>query len=1661
MKASLRRLAVGLVAGVALVGRAETCYWTGAGGDNKWSNVGNWAVGSPNGAAPASAPTVATDVVLDGAGNALIDVDGEGYGARTLSTTNTADLTKPVTVAGLPLTVQGAFYTRVDTVISNAVSLSADSRVDFYNYGKTLTFVKPVSAPSATEVVFGRTAQKSSYDFKDAFTAPLAAVKNHGAFHTYVYFRGKVTAKSVTSGSSSDNSDVQFFVSGNEVGQLSVPHYSSFYIDAPNAFSTNTVFVFPSSPSNVNGDIFYVTGDQAVDRIQSPNGAQIDGANRVKGNAAYDSTITMKATEDAFAMVAFQGKLSLVWDPVANGTLTVTNQTSNMDGSLNVLGGTVEIVGDANFSQAKALLVGDGATLRIDSTFGGTVFPKAKKVRLENGATLVVSANTPSAFGNDVRLVTTNTANVVLNADVTVQTCHVDGVPLAVGTYAAAQLAGFSGSGRLTVKKRGAEPTFIDYIQTHGAQYVDLGVVGKTPCSMVGTFAFDEYRTGDNNCNWLFGSSYSGHEIDVGVQVKNASEIRGWTLGYAGTYWPWATKPELDTWFTVEADFAKGLQTLKVDGVTKLTQKQNTDISAGYSMALMAMNNTGTIKSYSAARCSSFRLEAPFGLAMEKRLQRDLRPAKAEGVYGMWDSVQCELLMLNNSAMPCDTITWTGGGDGVRWSDPENWDLGRIPNGDIVSVVLDEDLTMVNDIDDLAIKKFYATGSGKNLTLTGKEISIWDAGVSWSNACRKVTVGTPITFLNAVRSDLVCNAEGIFNGDVVCLGGELDLFDVANKPMTFNGEVRVPDGDLYTPVGMNGMTITLTFNGRVICRAFYAPGRNSKSDTYAQGMRYFNAMSNDIEIVYGHHSDLYFRAGGNTFTEKTRLAYDGTAIYTGWGSPTGHSGVHIRDNTTEVINRLTGKVFDVNKCRITAVTAGATATLHLKGTASDTTSYRLWDAVNLIWDPTGDYVQCFTNGNHQTTGFIEVRRGAVESGGTNTFRKVRKIIVRSGARFFANAKSDVVGSLEGLEELRVEDGGTFRASAHEINVFGETAKAVFRLETGAAFDFGGATPVIAVDSVLVDGTPLATGDHTSVAGIDLGGATLRVANSNLSVWKAAVDGNWSEGAKWTGEEVPSAKEALVTATGSDYVVTADADVAASSVEVGGDGTLAFSGGVRTISSDVVMVRDGGMFKVEGDATKLLLTTPSKDAEGWAFRIDEGGTYVQSGGRVEVAGTGTGLVGVNGGTFAMTGGELVLPTGRKSAAKQFALNGGAFDMSGDAKLIVSNTWSAYGWPMFGNGSVSLAGSAGIFGQSPGNNTGLMFSGDAGGELRMSVTDSACVYAVEVVSFGGVAGSRTIVDWASSHTAAIAHGSYVAQGAGFAELTVAAGARFLPCSMYNFCVGYGVGGAEVDGVVNVNGLLSYNCSAITWSGRSTSWDSCMIGAASTEAATAAQPDGEGGWRRAYRGTVNVNAGGVLKSSNTTSGRLIVGVGRGAYGVLNVKGGAVTNTVSDAKAPTILGYAGGEGESHVTDGGHMVLSGSLYVGGCPTNVTKITVMGAMADENDAKGLLDLVDGGVSVVGNLVVGEKGAGTVRLRPGAQLDVAGEFRAEAGAKLVVDVSDWDGKRSFTLARFGSTAAGKAFAAVETVGTLPLNAKVKITDTRIRLSAGNGTVIYVR
>ena len=112
-------------------------------------------------------------------------------------------------------------------------------------------------------------------------------------------------------------------------------------------------------------------------------------------------------------------------------------------------------------------------------------------------------------------------------------------------------------------------------------------------------------------------------------------------------------------------------------------------------------------------------------------------------------------------------------------------------------------------------------------------------------------------------------------------------------------------------------------------------------------------------------------------------------------------------------------------------------------------------------------------------------------------------------------------------------------------------------------------------------------------------------------------------------------------------------------------------------------------------------------------------------------------------------------------------------------------------------------------------------------------------------------------------------------------------------------------------------------------------------------------------------------------------------------------------------------------------------------------------------AKGTLKLLGGTFATEQDLIVAKCGEGMLVLGKDADLRVGGNLEACAGAKLVVDVTGWDGERSRTLAAFGGTTTAFADENVEMVGELPANTQLSITATRIRLKGCCGMMLIVR
>ena len=558
-----------------------------------------------------------------------------------------------------------------------------------------------------------------------------------------------------------------------------------------------------------------------------------------------------------------------------------------------------------------------------------------------------------------------------------------------------------------------------------------------------------------------------------------------------------------------------------------------------------------------------------------------------------------------------------------------------------------------------------------------------------------------------------------------------------------------------------------------------------------------------------------------------------------------------------------------------------------------------------------------------------------------------------------------------------------------------------------------------------------------------------------------------------GGTVVSRNGVLTVGRGGEFVVSDGATVAF-------DGT----GGTRGEDAYTVDVTEGGKFSLHGGTVTL-------DPFRGAFRMSgfEGCTGCLSiaSGKLSINSVASahGIQAEKGGRIEMTGGTISVTAPTYTPASTMPrftfLDGGSIDMSGSAEIKFENVGG-----IFGAGDVRLSGSSKITiapTWTPLEGWAyLYFHPNKGETCRVTVNDNASIALSEkntyVMMGAADHGGRTVLNWNSSKTI-IAYNSFaVGMGNGYGELNLASGT---------------VNGRGRGLKLGENGITAREKLFPT-------------------------------------GVVNVTGGRLLNSNNTNGGDtmhgLIVGAGNcsslvkpGLFrGILNVQGGAVTNTghyfgvglgVGEGDVlqtggdirhkPTsghqmIIGAWGGTGR-YVVSNGTTSATRDVYVGGITTNllphkpVSLYTV--CPVTNHCAKGLLRVAGGSFTTDGTLWLSYDGEGVLEIGPSGTLtaanvtltntpaaltggsdltakvrftcgpqgvgtlDASGTFTIGPGATLEVDSTALEDRGRFPLISFGSCEGD--FASVTVTG----RGSVVKTASGYVLDRSSGTVLFLR
>ena len=828
--------------------------------------------------------------------------------------------------------------------------------------------------------------------------------------------------------------------------------------------------------------------------------------------------------------------------------------------------------------------------------------------------------------------------------------------------------------------------------------------------------------------------------------------------------------------------------------------------------------------------------------------------------------------------------------------------------------------------------------------------------------------------------------------------------------VNFYGDIEASNQTLMKVGNTYG---TLNFYGKVTAKEFYGDYGD-----WGRGSVCFYRSGNEVGIVapalttitlaapdvfpetvtlgWGYPNQSYRQDGNGTYALTADQTVDRMASY-GSSWPTD---MDFSKKETDNIGSTTGK------------------TLTMKGRGNGWTYTRLTGSLNLTWDPVGDYTFALSNRAHTTSGTIIVKGGTLIAGGKTRFPNLTGLVVAPGAQFLFRT-TVAEGFTDKLQNLVVGD---------------ETS--VVELPEGLE---------LTVAQVCVNGEFFA-GDEIvpgpSCPWLRGNNVKINVTHAN-NIW-TVPSGSWGTAANWA-VGVPSATlNAEVFSWGAQPVTaTVDADAGSvngltvgATVGASGTATVAVKSSLGMVAGKNLEILDKGIVEIQ---------------DGGTFALPSSGDNVVSKAYVR-----------KGGELKMTGGTLSFKNPKNCWAGDVILtsDGAAVNLSGTARLEIGrqdNGKSATATCLFGGGVTTFAGSSSIGGD---NIAGIYLNPpDAGCSGVVRVVEHAAWFPAGeskrpvFLNIGTTVGCPMYMELSSDAASWLSQALRVGEGKGTGELTISAGSIKLDYA------GISIAGAyERHGdLCTPTGFMKVTGGKVEVEG-STDFSGTIIGAGNTAAT-----DANGNLLdNLFRGRLDISGDAYYRNSGNS--QVVVGVGQ-AEAELNQSGGTLTAERTDLGGASIVGMAGAKGVWTMT-GGKATLSGYLYVGGITTNELGRHVTGGDGVGRrypaelgpDGTGKLALSGGTMTVAKDLVLSADGQGTLELKPGCKLAVAGNLDARTGSKLVIDCRGYAG-RSKTLATFGGTTT--AFADVEFLKDDAAEYTCKITDKLIRISSNSGGVMLVR
>ena len=882
---------------------------------------------------------------------------------------------------------------------------------------------------------------------------------------------------------------------------------------------------------------------------------------------------------------------------------------------------------------------------------------------------------------------------------------------------------------------------------------------------------------------------------------------------------------------------------------------------------------------------------------------------------------------------------------------------------------------------------------------------------------------------------------------------------------TFAGPINAP-GKAMTFLGPVPVTVDVNFRGsitaaRVRCNSLTsnAPYDNVFGTSWGYSnsfdARFYFYAANQVDVFVPYWT-AFCPKHPQAFTAISTLASADTRKNSDYhhGSTVDFGGLSMTVGSLEALDINGYPIGKDNGCG--ALTSSSSATLAVVGGGTYVSDAIFKGRLSLDYNPpeTTDTI-ILTNRAHSTAGKLTVSKGTVHAAGEKvSFTSLTAIEVKAGATFILD--TSVAGALKSVRSIVLEEGATLKV-VKGTDPFAD-GQAVVEIVSDGKIDLGEGV-VAKFGAVRLDGVMLEDKDYTSAAWLT-GSGTAKVNSSALSatLWKNATSGDWATAANWTKGIPASGLETRVTASGKSYEVSVSQDagaigplsvgnaaagetatvavaapmtlsaaegslvvMAGGRVKVGAGGSVALPRGSLDSTAESVSVQDGGVLKVAGGEVTLTNYTGRVNV-GHDGKIEiSAGTL-----RVRPGSGGRALTVDDGGVIEVSGGELLFSSNGWNGDGLAVRKGAKLDVSGDAVvgLVDGTTYTR----VFGDGETTFRGHS-TFGRA--------VTGGVGGWGQCFGTGSGAptgtVNFIEYARFNDT-GSSLMFDRGSGLVAQVILGSeanhvfanktYLGGGdGGRGELIVTNGVLKQSGEGLHIAGAYekqnATSALTAEGYLRVTAPAQLNVYCA--SGLTGDFRGLVIGDGAI--ATTNKTTGLG-YGDTMRGFAELE-GGLIQLGSAAA--FVIGVGNpNVFGRMVQTGGTFDDTSESDYGQAAIGMGGGTGE-WLMSGGTATLKCNLFVGGAlladfhrtepPKNGGRLYV-GERDYLGQAKGLLKLTGGTMTLKKGLILSSDGEGTLELGPAANLKVEGALNALAGSKLVVDLTGYAG-RSRTIMTCGS------------------------------------------